>query len=164
MSIPFPDFSTKAIIGHTDIYLNAHPVSNSGKPMLDVSPCSPSVNNSTILSRHISQFQSDVKSESAKVDNLLASLRQYYKDIKTKHQLNLEMPAGFCQENDLQRTFRDAKLYHLDNQSLDDDLQDGNNPNCPNWTFYLMYQVLHLLLVLMKQGSLIIPPPIEFQY
>jgi hypothetical protein len=122
LTILFPDFSTKAIIGHTDHYLNAHPVSNSGKPMLDVSPCSPSVNNSTILSRHISQFQSDIKSESAKVDNLLASLHQYYKDIKTKRQLNLEMPAGFHQENDLQHTFRDAKLYHLDNQSLDDDL------------------------------------------
>jgi len=121
LTILFPDFSTKAIIGHTDHYLNAHPVSNSGKPMLDVSPCSPSANN-TILSRHISQFQSDIKSESAKVDNLLASLHQYYKDIKTKRQMNLEMPAGFHQENDLQHTFRDAKLYHLDNQSLDDDL------------------------------------------
>jgi len=53
------------------------------------------------------------------VDNLLANLRRYYKDIKTKRQLNLEMPAGFCQDNNFQRLLRDARLYHLSQDNSD---------------------------------------------
>jgi hypothetical protein len=50
----------------------------------------------------------------------LATLHQYYKEIKTKRQLNLVLPAGFHQENDIQRTLRDAKLYHLSSPTLPD--------------------------------------------
>ena len=133
LNISFPDFSTKAIIGHTDIYLDAQPVLDSGTITFSGPTCSSSTNDSSDpLCRHISQFHSDVTSESAKVDNLLANLRRYYKEIKTKRQLNLEMPAGFRQENDLQRTLRDAKLYHLANESKDDTSQGHDNPCCPN--------------------------------
>jgi hypothetical protein len=41
-----------------------------------------------------------------KIDNLLSSLRCYYKGVKTKRQLNLDVPAGFRQSSDLQRQFR----------------------------------------------------------
>jgi hypothetical protein len=51
-------------------------------------------------------FQDNVSQECKKLDNLLSSLRQYYKDVKTKRQLNLDVPAGFRQSSDLQRQFR----------------------------------------------------------
>jgi DNA-binding SARP family transcriptional activator len=52
--------------------------------------------------RHIKQFEEALDSESTRVDNILTTLRQYYKDIKTRHQLYLEVPAGFRQESILQ--------------------------------------------------------------
>jgi hypothetical protein len=39
------------------------------------------------------------------VDNLLQSLRRYYKEVKTNWQLNLEVPAGFCHPSTLQQNF-----------------------------------------------------------
>ncbi len=100
LSIMFPNLTTKAIIGHDDIYLNAVPalldntehhdcfIESSSSEFLPGASC-----------RHITQFQNDVSLESRKVDNLLATLRQYYKEIKTKRQLNLEVPAGFRQDS-----------------------------------------------------------------
>ncbi len=43
----------------------------------------------------IQTFQQDICTETAYLDNLLHQLRQYYSDIKTKRQLNFEVPAGF---------------------------------------------------------------------
>jgi hypothetical protein len=37
--------------------------------------------------------------------NLLKSLREYYSDVKTKRQLNLNVSAGFCQRSTLQKDF-----------------------------------------------------------
>jgi hypothetical protein len=37
--------------------------------------------------------------------NLLKSLREYYSDVKTKRQLNLDVSAGFCQRSTLQKDF-----------------------------------------------------------
>jgi hypothetical protein len=73
----------------------------------------------------MSQFQDEIQLESNKVDNLLASLRRYYKDIKTKRQLNLEVPAGFRQNNNFQRLLRDAQLYHL-SQDISDCSSDDH--------------------------------------
>jgi len=73
-----------------------------------------------------------VQPDSHKDENLLATLRQYYKEIKMKHQLNLELPTGFCQENDLQRTLRDAKLYHLSSPTLDDLSHLDTSPDLSN--------------------------------
>jgi hypothetical protein len=37
-----------------------------------------------------------------------SNLCHYYKEFKTRRQLNLDVPAGFHQENDLRRQFRDV--------------------------------------------------------
>jgi hypothetical protein len=39
------------------------------------------------------------------LDNLLKTLRQYYKEIKTKWQLSLDVPAGFHKSSNLQQNF-----------------------------------------------------------
>jgi hypothetical protein len=51
---------------------------------IDTTPVSSTCN-------HITQFQTDIDIESSKIDQLLC----YYHDVKTKRQLNLEVPAGF---------------------------------------------------------------------
>jgi hypothetical protein len=47
------------------------------------------------ICHHIKNFQSDLQVETNYLYNLLSDLRNYYKTIKTCHQLNLEVPAGF---------------------------------------------------------------------
>jgi hypothetical protein len=63
------------------------------------------------LCSSLNQFSDEVKVESEKVNNLLDALQQYYSDIKTRRQLNFEVPAGFCQNNNYQKMCRDAHLY-----------------------------------------------------
>ena len=104
LSIIFPDFASKAIIGSDDIYLDASPfqnvasISDVNAPLVS-SNSGPSSNDD--FCRHMTQFQNDVSIELGKVDNLLHHLQEYYKDIKTRRQLNLEAPAGFRKDNDL---------------------------------------------------------------
>jgi hypothetical protein len=117
----FPNFRSKAILGENDIYVDA-------VPCVTTAVYSDSTNNgdSTVsLCRNMSQFQDEIQLESNKVDNLLASLCRYYKDIKTKRQLNLEVPAGFRQNNNFQRLLRDAQLYHL-SQDISDCSSDDH--------------------------------------
>jgi hypothetical protein len=105
LSIIFPEFITKALIGYNDIYLNATP-----KPKLSGSqPLNSSGDNShhsdiaSTLCCHMSDFQCALTSESTKVDNILHRLHQYYQDVKTRRQLDLEVPAGFRQQSNHQR-------------------------------------------------------------
>jgi hypothetical protein len=94
LSIVFPEFQTKAVIGHDDIYLDAVPISELTSANSTISTLSGS--NSSDCCRHITQFQNEVKVEAAKADNLLIKLREYHKDVKTCRQLNMEVPTGFC--------------------------------------------------------------------
>ena len=140
----FPGLHTKAIIGHDDIYLDAVPSTvTSCHDKLDLVDCqcisSSDVSQSSLLCRNIKQFQRDVSLESTKVDNLLASLRWYYKEVKTKRQLNLEVPAGFRRDNNLLRTVKDAKIYEsaqtsdVDEQEVDlSSVPSPNDESCPS--------------------------------
>jgi len=69
--------------------------------------------------RSINHFSNEVKLESAKVDNLLAQLHRYYNEVKTRRQLNLEVPAGFRLNTAFQRMCHDTQLY-LQSQSQAD--------------------------------------------
>lgn len=46
--------------------------------------------------------------EPTKQDHLLAQLRQYYQEVKTKRQLNFDVPAGFRKDTVLQRNLKEA--------------------------------------------------------
>jgi len=92
LEIIFPNFTTKAILGHHDIYLNALPV-NEG-----TADESLSTENTDVFCRNLKKFTDDVTKETKYLDHLLKNLRQYYKEIKTKRQLNLNVPAGFRQD------------------------------------------------------------------
>jgi len=89
--IIFPKFRTKAVLGKNDVYLEGLP--HTAK--LDQSMKLSSEILSMSVCRSINQFSEELKLESEKVDNLLATLHQYYTEVKTHWQLNLEVPAGF---------------------------------------------------------------------
>lgn len=93
--LKFPDFTTKAIIGQDDIYLDFKPASSSNT--IGVNPASSfqDVVPSTNFCRKISDFQEHLEQESDYLDSLLSQLRQYYTTVCTKRQLNFDVPAGF---------------------------------------------------------------------
>jgi hypothetical protein len=90
--IIFPTFRTKAVIGQHDIYLDALPYNTTQS--LELSQ----VSTSTPLDffcRDITEFQSNIQTETDRLDNILCDLRHYYNEVKTKRQLGLDVPTGF---------------------------------------------------------------------
>jgi hypothetical protein len=55
--------------------------------------------------RNITQFQDDLLQETKQLDNILCHLCHYYKEVKMKRQLGLEVMAGFRASTDLQKNF-----------------------------------------------------------
>jgi len=47
----------------------------------------------------VKDFQSRLSNETTYLDNVLLELRRYYDTVKSKRQLNMEVPAGFRQES-----------------------------------------------------------------
>jgi hypothetical protein len=104
LKIIFPEFTTSAILGKDDIYLDAVPCRSTFKCLSDVQFSHISSSNS--VCRHTSQLEQEIKVESAKVDSILNELRRNYQEVKTKRQLNLGVPAGFRRENTTQSNYR----------------------------------------------------------
>jgi hypothetical protein len=112
LHIIFPTFSTKAILGTDDVYLDATPVTH---PTGSSSQC-------YLISSSLPQTSTNITIEGKKEDNLLRNLRQYYSEVNTKRQLNLGVPAGFCTSNTYQRQVRD---FHLSNGNTLSSTDDG---------------------------------------
>lgn len=109
--INFPDFQTQAIIGKDDVYIDAVPlVSNENETFDDDSPSDelfkPSETLKDPFCRKITQFQEELSQETEHLDNILRNLQRYYKEVKSKCQLGLEVPAGFRSLSELQKTFQ----------------------------------------------------------
>jgi hypothetical protein len=106
--IKFPDFDTKALIGQNDVYIDALPIpSNTG--LLDAVDQPSNVSNfdTVPLCWNIKQFQDDFHKETIYLDSLLHHLHQYYDLVRTKHQLNMEVLAGFCKTTSQQKMFQE---------------------------------------------------------
>jgi hypothetical protein len=84
LHICFPDFTTKALVGEHDIYLNVLPK----YPTLNGDPTSSSTistyTTETMLCRNLKEFQSQVQQEITYLDNILQELRHYYDTVKSK--------------------------------------------------------------------------------
>jgi hypothetical protein len=126
LTIYFPDFYTQAFVGQNDIYLDAVPCDEVVSDTSDTQELSVTPTDS--VCNHITQFQTDVDVESTKVDNLLLSLQCYYNEVKTKRQLNMEVPAGFrCQNQwQLDTAYHDT-LKHSTILQSSDDVLDGSS-------------------------------------
>lgn len=81
-------------------------------------------NDSISLCQNIKQFKTDLQQETKYLDSLLRDLCQYYNTVRTKHQLNLEVPAGFRKSTCHQQMFKEftptQKTYQL--------IQDASSP------------------------------------
>ncbi len=110
--IIFPDFKVQAVLGDSDIYIDMIPIVGGNKHSSCTDHSPPTTDS---FCRNFKQFTEDVTKETKYLDNLLVSLRNYYKEVKTKCQLNLNLPAGFRHDNTLCRQIRE---YHLDNNDI----------------------------------------------
>jgi hypothetical protein len=103
--INFPGFTSRAVLGDHDIYLDASPV-YAGESVIKPTLAS-FVSNPTVC-RSMTQNDKNKIIQPTKKDHLLAQLRQYYKEVKTKRQLNFDVPAGFRKDTVLQRNLKEA--------------------------------------------------------
>jgi hypothetical protein len=99
----FPNFTTKAIVGKHDIYLDAIPTSDTTSSDIQTQELE-SLSDKEFC-RAVTDFQSKLRDETDHIDNLLRELRQYYKDVKMQRQLGLNIPAGFFCPSDHQTQF-----------------------------------------------------------
>jgi len=122
LHIHFPTFSTKAILGKDDVYLDGLPVNvtSTTRPLFNPSfSMESSAMSNTHLAdcRHITQRDTTVSMPSQKEDTLLCNLCRYYDEVKTRRQLNMNVPAGFRHNTIFQRQVRD---FNLENTSPPD--------------------------------------------
>jgi hypothetical protein len=112
--LKFPSFKTKALLGMTDIYIDALPIQDMDSRCPGVDSVVSNMLGSTTDSYcyHLSEFQIALIEETTLLDNLLLSLRDYYQSVKTKRQLDYEVPAGFRQHSVHQRDLT-GNLYFL---------------------------------------------------
>jgi hypothetical protein len=106
--ITFPSVTTKAILGDHDIYLNMLPFGLSQGGFVYEHGMSPTplieIPENTVC-RNIKAFQDEVQRENDYLDHLLYELRNYYKTVKTRRQLNLEVPASFRESTIMLKMF-----------------------------------------------------------
>jgi hypothetical protein len=106
--IQFPSFDTKALIGQNDVYIDALPIPTKEGLPVSVTPLVSSSTMDTVpFCRNIKQFQNNLHQVTTQLDNLLYHLHQYYDLVHTKHQLNLEVPAGFRKTTSHQKMFQE---------------------------------------------------------
>jgi hypothetical protein len=110
--INLPEFKSLAIIGESDIYLDATPMGDPSVISLinetSKSPPSSSTMTSTdAICNHTIQDQSNIINKQKHPENILKSLRQYYSEIQTKRKLNMNLPAGFRQDSTIQRNYKE---------------------------------------------------------
>jgi len=110
--IQFPNFKTKAIIGTHDIYLDAKPFHSSGD---STTTCFQpgDIGTSSNFCHHLQNFQQELCSETKYIDTILQRLRQYYAEVKSKRQLNLEVPAGFRKITQHQKDYNEVSSSQI---------------------------------------------------
>jgi hypothetical protein len=111
-----PSFSTKAILGADDVYLDAVPLNYHS----DGSNSSHVIDTTNLKCHHVTQLSKPNPVIEKKEDNLLCNLQHYYGEVKTKRQLNLEVPAGFRQKNTFQHQVQDFQLSTRESSVLPD--------------------------------------------
>jgi hypothetical protein len=131
--LKFPNFHTQAIIGANDIYLDASPLCASMDSMASNTGDKPT----QFVCHRISEFQENIRCEMDHLDNLLHSLKEYYDSIKTKRQLQLEVPAGFRKDSLHRKVYLAALTDHrlsadiIDSSTdLDSDFMKCSVPTC----------------------------------
>jgi hypothetical protein len=93
--ITFPTFTTKAIIGTSDIYLDAVALLCDSDTMVNSSHITPSSLHTCRNITDISVSSPTLQNDNRNPDHFLSDLCQYYNSVKIKGQLGFDVPAGF---------------------------------------------------------------------
>jgi hypothetical protein len=101
--LKFPTFQTPTIVGSDDIYIDALP--HVDNRIEENTLPEPELVTSDSVCRHVTQLDGSSTLQTKSDTNILKCLQEYYSDVKTKCQLNLDVPAGFRQHNNLQWNF-----------------------------------------------------------
>jgi len=117
----FPTFTSKALIGRDDIYLDVVPGSHT--PVAAHLPNS-ITGTSVPVCWKLSDFQTELQSESSYLDSLLEKLREYYTTIKKKWRLNFDVPAGFQKTTQHQQNILHSKQLTAEHQFSHDSSLD----------------------------------------
>jgi len=125
--LKFPTFTTKALIGRDDIYLDVVPGSHT---LIAAHLPNSFTSTSVPVCQKLSDFQTDLQSESSYLDLLLEKLREYYTTIKTKWQLNFDVPAGFRKTTQNQQNILHLKQFTPEHQydSSSDTIDTASSP------------------------------------
>jgi hypothetical protein len=167
----FPNFTTKAIVGKHDIYLDAIPILGTShdiqtQELEEGTFTSPESLSDTDFCCTVTDFQLKLRNETDHIDNLLRELRQYYKDVKMRRQKGLTIPAGFRRPSNHQTQFiihtppRKSASQPLEDRlqllstcssSLDDssmETQINNRSTMFLWSHqHLTLQIIHISLL-----------------
>jgi hypothetical protein len=96
--INFPNLQYKALLGEHDIYIDMVPMSEQA-PTASNNDVDTNTVHTDSFCRNLKQFMDDVTRETKYLDNVLKCLCRYYKAVKTRRQLGMEVPAGFRTDN-----------------------------------------------------------------
>jgi len=99
LHLTFPTFTTQAIVGSDDIYLDMKPCVSSTTSEFKLFSTLPS---DIAVCRDITQVDK-LSDDNKQLDNILRDLRSYYRDVKLKHQTGLTVPPGFRSHSTYQR-------------------------------------------------------------
>jgi len=147
LHITFPQFTTKALVGNDNIYLNATPYMDYPP---DLTTSSDIVNHEHAIRRNLVSYSDYTSKCSPSPDNLLRDLQRYYSTVKTKRQLSMDEPTGFRQSNQLQKDFQQflppnsadssssaisklANLQSTQNTNITESMIDQSSGNAPTF-------------------------------
>ena len=99
LHLTFPTFTTQAIVGSDDIYLDMKPCVSSTTSEFKLFSTLPS---DIAVCRDITQVDK-LSDDNKQLDNILRDLRSYYQDVKLKRQTGLTVPPGFRSHSTYQR-------------------------------------------------------------
>jgi hypothetical protein len=98
--LTFPSFKTQAIVGSHDISLDMNPcLSSTTSEFKLLSSLEP---DTSTFCRDLTQVD-QLSENNVQIDNILRELRCYYRDVKTKCQLGLQVPAVFRPKSNFQQ-------------------------------------------------------------
>ncbi len=106
LMINFPTFTSKAIVGTSDIYLDAVPLSYDPDAMKSTLSIPSSTQDYCRNITDLPNSSSILQNFCGGSDHLIHDLKQFYTDVKTKCQLGFDIPAGFQQRSNHQQLFQ----------------------------------------------------------
>jgi hypothetical protein len=153
--LKLPSFTSKAIIGSDDIYLDMSPLCHDTTSFHSL-PNNFDSTPTTIVCRSDTEINK-LTNENTQLDDIVGQLCGYYCEVKSKHQLGLPVLAGFRLQSSHQQQFI---LYTPPRKSAKDmqSLSDQLNYKSPTWEYYNQHHSIvtrNLMCHIIKRNHLL---------